>query len=120
MQLPLEIDYRNVQSSTPIDTLIRTRASKLSRCCPRLIGCHVTVETPHRHHRHGNAYLVNIRLAVPGSAIAVNRGHDADSGHDLYATIRDAFDVAERQLENWSDKRHEHERPAQHDLRDAG
>jgi ribosome-associated translation inhibitor RaiA len=120
MQLPLEIDYRNVQSSVPIETLIRSRAAKLSRCCPRLIGCHVTVETPHRHHLHGNAYLVSIRLAVPGSALAVNGGSAEGGDQDLYATIRDAFDVAERQLEDWNGKRQEFNRSRAGNLASLG
>ena len=115
MQLPLEIDYRNVHSSVPIDTLIRTRSDKLARCCPHLIGCHVTVETPHRHHRHGNAFLVNIRLALPGSVVAVNHSHEDDAVHDLYAAIRDAFDVAERKLDDWNGRRQRHERGPGHD-----
>jgi len=106
MQLPLEIDYRNVPSSVPIDVLIRTRVAKLSRCHPRLIGCHVIVEKPHQHRQHGNAYQVHIRLVVPGSVVAVSHDRPDAAGQDLYASIRDAFDAAERQLSRLNHRIH--------------
>jgi ribosome-associated translation inhibitor RaiA len=39
---------------------------------------------------------VRIDLKVPGKEIVVNRDHD----EDIYVALRDAFDVARRQLED--------------------
>jgi hypothetical protein len=111
MQLPLEIDYRNVPFSVPIDALIRLRTDQLSRCCPPLIGCQVTVESPPRH-PGGKACTVSIRLAIPGSVVVVNCGLIDDGSQDLYATIGDAFDVAERQLDDRNRKCQRDERCA--------
>ena len=72
------------------------------------------------HAKHGNAYLVSIRLAVPGSALAVNGGSAEGGDQDLYATIRDAFDVAERQLEDWNGKRQEFNRSRAGNLASLG
>ncbi|MDR3417469.1 MAG: ribosome-associated translation inhibitor RaiA [Nevskia sp.] len=108
MQLPLEIDYRNVQSSAAIDEAVRKRVTRLQRMSPRLVGCHVVLEAPHHHHHQGNAYQVHVRLTVPGAEIAVNRGHKPHE--DLYVAIGDAFDAAERQLETRMNKAREEAR----------
>ncbi len=103
MSLPVEIDYHNLQSSPTVDALIHERADKLLRFHGRLQRCHVVLEQPHRHHRQGNPYHVRVRLDMPGNTLVSS--HDEDNGHpDLYAAVRNAFDRAARQLEDWVDK----------------
>lgn len=101
MQIPLEIDFHHLEPSAAIEQAVRSKAAKLERFCPDLTGCRVTVEAPHKHHHKGNQYNVHIRLTVPGAVIPVS--HDAgDEGHeDVYVAIRDAFDAARRQLEDY-------------------
>ena len=44
---------------------------------------------------------VNIRLSVPGEDIVINREPEKNPDHrDLFIAVRDAFDAAERQLED--------------------
>ena len=60
-----------------------------------MIGCHVTVDSPHRHHHQGAQFDVRIDIHLPGRAeVVVNRQH----GEDVYLALRDAFDAARRKL----------------------
>ncbi|MCZ7653225.1 MAG: HPF/RaiA family ribosome-associated protein [Rhodocyclaceae bacterium] len=61
------------------------------------MGCHVTVELPHKHHHQGKQHNVRIDIKVPGSEIVVNR----DKHEDIYVALRDAFDAAKRQVEEY-------------------
>lgn len=102
MDAPLEIRFHNLDPSAAMETAIRERVEKLDRLYPRLTRCLVSVEAPHRQHRKGNQYEVHIDLWVPGAHLAVtrepHRPRDRYANPDVYTAMRDAFDVAERQL----------------------
>lgn len=99
MAFPLKIDFQNMDPSEYVAARIRNRAEKLSRVCDRVIGCHVTVQAPHRRHRKGNAYRVRIVTNLPGGSVVVGRDPgNQDARADIYVAIRDAFDALERQL----------------------
>jgi len=55
---------------------------------------------PHKHHQQGKQFNVRIDIGVPGSEIVVNRDH----AEDVYVALRDAFDAAKRQLEDYARK----------------
>ena len=100
MQVPIEIDFDGMQPSEFIAQRIRERAMKLEHRFDRIVSCKVTVQAPRQRHNRGNLYNVRIALHVPGAALTVNRDPGQDRAHrDLYVAIRDAFDVAERRLE---------------------
>ena len=98
MQLPLQISYRNMESSAAIDALVREKAAKLERFHSRIMSCHVAIEQPGRHQHQGKQFVVHIDLKVPGGEIAVNRDHH----EDVYVALRDAFDAARRKLEDFA------------------
>ncbi len=100
MDVPMEICFHDLDSSTALEALIRERADKLDRLYPRLTSCRVSVEAPHRQHRKGNVYEIHIELGVPGGKLAVTNppNHVREKSLDLYTTVRDAFDAAERRL----------------------
>jgi ribosomal subunit interface protein len=101
MQTPLQITLRGIVRSEPIESYVRTRADKLERFSDRITGCHVMIEQPHRHKRHGRHHRVRIDLAVPGNEIVVTRNPDERKDQeDLYASIDAAFDDAQRVLED--------------------
>lgn len=101
MQMPLQISFHGMEPSSAIETRIREKAAKLERFCNRIVGCRVTVEAPHRHHRHGKLYNVRIDLSVPGKDVFVGHSGPLNHAHeDVYVAIRDAFDAAGRQLQN--------------------
>ncbi len=103
MDRPLEIAFHNLQPSAAIETELREHVDKLERRFGRLVGCRVSVEKLHNQHRTGNVFEVHVTLSVPGQDLAVSRQpqkpHERRAHPDIHASIRDAFNAAERQLE---------------------
>jgi len=93
--------------STAIEDAVRAKAAKLDEFAGQIMGCRVVVETPHRHHEHGNQFQVRVDITVPGEEIVVNQEppeHTAyrDTAYrDIHVALRDAFDSARRQLEDY-------------------
>jgi cold shock CspA family protein len=102
MELPLQIAFRNLEHSEAIEQMVREKAAKLDEFASRIMGCRVVVEVPHRHHARGNLYQVRIDLTVPGGEIVVNREPPLHAEYrDIDVAVRDAFDAAKRQLEDY-------------------
>ena len=95
MELPLTITAQEITLPDSIEKVIRETAFKLERFYDRLIGRHVRVAGPGRHHRNGGLFDVRIDLSVPGSELVVN--HKAHP--DLAVAIREAFAAARRRLD---------------------
>lgn len=100
MQIPLQITIRDMEHSDALETHIRDKANKLEEFFDRIMSCRVVVEMPHKHHHQGKQFNVRIDIGVPGSEIVVNRDH----AEDVYVALRDAFDAAKRQLEDYARK----------------
>lgn len=101
MQIPLQISFHGLESSPAIESRIREKAAKLEQFHDRIVGCRVTVEAPHHHHRHGKLYNVRIDISVPGKDVFVGHSGPLNHAHeDVYVAIRDAFNAAGRQLQD--------------------
>ncbi|MDO8262745.1 MAG: ribosome-associated translation inhibitor RaiA [Gallionella sp.] len=100
MQIPLQITIRDVEHSEALETHIRDKAKKLDEFFDHIMSCRVVVELPHKHHNQGKQFNVRIDIGVPGSEIVVNRDH----AEDVYVALRDAFDAAKRQVEDYARK----------------
>ena len=98
MQIPLQITVRDMEPSEALEARIRSKAQKLEEFFAHIVSCHVVVEMPHRHHQQGKQFNVRIDIGVPGNTIVLNR-HQAE---DVYVALRDAFDAAKRQLQEYS------------------
>ena len=98
MEIPVSITARHLALPASIEALIHERAHKLETFYGRMVRCQVTVEGPGRHHRTGGPFHVKIHMSVPGGELAVDR----QTGEHLGAAIRDAFDAARRQLEDYA------------------
>ena len=94
MQLPLQITWRNVAPSRPLERLIRERVQKLERFHAHLASARIAVELAGPH--QGQSFVVHVDLKVPGGEISIDRQRHADAR----VAVRDAFDVARRQLED--------------------
>ena len=104
MQIPLDISFRNMDPSPAVETRIREKTAKLEeRFQDHMIGCTVVVEAPHRHQHKGKLYSVHIDISVPGKDhLIVDRAKPLDHAHeDVYVAVRDAFNAATRQLEDY-------------------
>lgn len=96
MERPLQITLRNVSGSEALEAHIRERAARLEKFHPRITGCQVVVEVPHKHKHQGNLFDIRIDIKVPGDEIVINR----EQSEDVYVALRDVFDAARRKLED--------------------
>jgi len=102
MQLPIDITFRDMPTSAALETTINECARKLEHVYP-VQRCAVIIETPHKHHRHGRAFKIQLTVTLPGHVITVSRpGHD-----NAYLAISDAFRIARRQLVDFVAQRRE-------------
>lgn len=98
MQIPLQITIRGIAPSETLENRIRSKAEKLNEFFDHITSCRITVEEPHKHKHQGKQYNVRIDISVPGHEIVVNRDHH----EDVFVALRDAFDAAKRQLEDYA------------------
>lgn len=129
MKHPLQITFRHMDSSPAVEARIRDEVDSLEQHFGRITSCRVVIEEPHRRER-GNEYHISIDLHVPGSQIVVNHiptshaiagggraldedaekeplrkdGDEHPEHKDVYVSIRDAFDAARRQLDDYAEK----------------
>lgn len=119
MQLPLQIAFRNVDPSEAVEAYIRERAEKLDKFYDRIMACRIVIEVPHKHHHKGNLYRARIDLTVPDGELVISKGAGDEHAHeDIYVAIRDAFDGAQRQLEDYVRRRRGHVKT--HEIPDHG
>jgi len=98
MQLPLQVSLHGIASSDALQNAIRDKAAKLERYFNHIMSCRVVLSLEGRHKRRGRHFTARIDLKVPGGEIAVTHEHD----EDLQVALRDAFDAARRQLEDYA------------------
>jgi cold shock CspA family protein/ribosome-associated translation inhibitor RaiA len=121
MQVPLQITFRNMESSPRIKEWIRAEANRLETFYSQIMGCRVAIEVPHRHHRKGSRYRVRIDLTLPGGELVIKRQPNirdrvkqrgeaqaskslevATPNKNLRLAIDDAFRVAVRRLQDYA------------------
>ncbi len=100
MEVTLQITTRDMPHSEALESHIREKAEKLEKFYPHIMSCRIVVELPHKHHHQGRQFDVHIHMTVPGGDLAVNRV----ANEDVYVAVRDAFDAAKRQLEDYARK----------------
>ena len=123
MILPLQITFRNMESSEVVKGWIQEEANKLDEFHGKITGCRVVVELPNRRRKAGNLYHVRVDLTVPGGEIVVKRqpnlralpgrvemkpakSLEVQVPHkDLRQAINDAFDAMRRQLQDYARRR---------------
>jgi len=111
---PVQVVFHGIERSDAVEEHVRAKVAKLERLHPRVTGCRVTIGLPHNRQQQGRRFDVRVELSVPGAELLVNR---AQGQEDMYAALHDAFDAAERQLDDHGRaqrgevKRHE-KRPA--------
>lgn len=106
MQVPLQITFRHMERSSALEAKIRERCHKLEQFAEHVTSCRVTIEAPHKHHHKGVLYQVKIDITLPGGELVASRHPDKHHAHeDVYVAVRDAFDAARRQLEDYVRRR---------------
>jgi ribosome-associated translation inhibitor RaiA/cold shock CspA family protein len=102
MQKPLQITFKNLDKSEHIENMIRERIDRLDQLYPRLIGCRVVLERPAGSATAKASLGIAIELDVPGRPKIVAKREDErrDAKGDSLKLISQAFDAAQRQLED--------------------
>jgi cold shock CspA family protein/ribosome-associated translation inhibitor RaiA len=123
MILPLQITFRNIESSEVVKGWIQKEAKKLDEFHGNITGCRVVVELPNRRRKAGNLYHVRVDLTVPGGEMVVKRQPNLRAlpgrvvmkpqkslevrvpHKDLRQAINDAFGAMRRRLQDYSRRR---------------
>jgi ribosome-associated translation inhibitor RaiA len=102
MQLPLQVSFRHMEGSPVLEAIIREKAAKLDTFAARIMSCRVVVEPSGKHRRNGNEYGVRIDIKLPMGEVATTRKQGGrKESKDIRVAIREAFDAAARQLEDY-------------------
>lgn len=85
-----------------LEAKIREKAQKLEQFAEHIMSCRVTIDLDHKHHQQGKLFSVKLDITVPGKEIVIDRHPDKHHAHeDVYVALRDTFDAARRQLEDY-------------------
>lgn len=97
MNNTVQITWRGITQSPALDADIREKAAKLAQIHDRINRCRVVLEQAERRSQQGRPFAVHLSLTIPSGEIAVTREHDEDA----HVAVRDAFDAARRQLQDF-------------------
>jgi ribosome-associated translation inhibitor RaiA/cold shock CspA family protein len=105
MQRPLQISFKGMDTSPALEVLIRERVDHLNTLYPRLTGCRVMVEIPHRASETAKVPIaVSVEADIPGRAPVIGKEEERrESKQDHTAALNNAFEAVERQLEKLTD-----------------
>jgi ribosome-associated translation inhibitor RaiA/cold shock CspA family protein len=109
MQVPLEIAFHNIDSSSWAEDQIRARVAKLEKLYDRLVSCRVRVDQRNTNQTGTIPPVVHIELGIPGRKDLVV-SHEPDhlqhkfQAPDLHNAINEAFRIAEDRLASFKDK----------------
>jgi ribosomal subunit interface protein len=102
MQVTPQVTFRNMEHSDALAKAVEEKMGKLERFYDQIVACHVVVDEPHRRHHKGKLYSVHLTVTLPQGEVVVS--HDPQDNHaheDPYVALRDAFNAAYRQLEDY-------------------
>lgn len=99
--IPLQINFLDLDESDAVRAVVERRIEKLEHFYNKIIRAEVNISSPHRHRHSDRLYHVLIHLVLPNNDIIVNKHSDKNEAHrDIYVAVRDAFDAAERMLQD--------------------
>jgi ribosome-associated translation inhibitor RaiA/cold shock CspA family protein len=113
MQKPVEIAFRNIQSSDAAEAAIRDHVARLEHMFGRMTSCRVRVDQRNQNVNETMPPVVHIDISVPGHNDIVV-AHEADhlqrkyQAPDLRNAINEAFRIAERRLGKYKEKLTDH------------
>ena len=99
--IPFQITFLDFPESDAIWIAVQNRIEKLEHFFSQIIRCEVVISCPHRHRHADRLYHVQIHIIMPGGDVIANRNPPKNEAHrDIYVSIRDAFNAAERILQD--------------------
>lgn len=106
MSNEFQVVFHNIDQSAALIENVNKRIEKLQRFSNDIIGGRVVLDSPHNNHHKGKVFSVTVEIHTSGKEVIVRQGqHDKPEHEDIYVAVRDAFNVAERQLKA-TDKKH--------------
>lgn len=106
MQVPLQIKFRFMEPTAFIEARVRERCYKLQRFAEFVTSCRVIIDAQHGQHHKDKLYRVIIDITLPGEEIITSHYPSQNEGHEnVNVAIRDAFDAARSQLEDYARRR---------------
>ena len=106
MKKPLQIAFRNMDSSEFLERLVRERVERLEKFNPDIVGCRVVLEVPHRSPDSGKVALgIAVEVEVPGRPLVVAKGEEdrREMKGDVTRVVNRTFDAVQRQLSELQD-----------------
>ncbi|SNB64040.1 Ribosome-associated translation inhibitor RaiA [Arboricoccus pini] len=103
MDTPLQVAFKDMETSAFLEGHIRERVAKLERFHPRIVSCRVVVEVPRRAPGSGkNPLAITIEIEIPGKKLIAKAEDEMreSKGGDRTAVFNRAFDAMQRQLED--------------------
>jgi len=101
MEHPIQITFHGIPHSDAVETHIKEKVKKLELFCSHMIACKAIIETERKHKHQGHLFKIKLNITVPDKELAINHG----AQEDLYVMLRDTFDAAKRQLEDYERRR---------------
>ena len=110
MRVTPEISYRGVNKTEALEALVAEKIAKLEQFYTEISSCHLSIEKVHDHPESGSPYRVRIDITVPEDReVVVDKSPDKGVQYQpLEVIIRDAFDIANRQLKELNEQQHDH------------
>jgi hypothetical protein len=105
---PLQVTFHQARRSDSHVSIIRRKAAHLRKHCRQVMGCHVWIKGPDRHHRKGRSYRVRLAVNLPGENVIVEHQPPDQDGHGwigMRQAIDGAFRVAQQRLDERTDRR---------------
>jgi ribosome-associated translation inhibitor RaiA len=106
MNTPLEISFKGLEKSRAVEAKVAERVVRLEKHFDRMTHCRVVVSAPNKHAHKGKSYEIKIDIGIPGSKplIVTHVAAVANAAGSLQLALRDAFDAAQRRLDELHDK----------------
>jgi ribosome-associated translation inhibitor RaiA len=106
MQVPLQIKFRFMEPTAFLEARVREQCHKLQRFAEYVTSCRVIIDAEHGQHKKDKLYRVIIDITLPGEEIITSHYPAQDQAHEnVNVAIRDAFDAARHQLEDYVRRR---------------
>jgi len=109
MQSEPQITFKGIDHSDAVETRILERIGDLEKVYDRITSCQVRIRAPHQRHRKGTQYVIDIDVLTPTGSVHIGREPGDNFAHeDIYVSIRDAFNAAERKLRKQKERHSGH------------
>ncbi|MEQ8764174.1 MAG: HPF/RaiA family ribosome-associated protein [Planctomycetota bacterium] len=101
MESPVQIVFQDLDRSEAIEARVHEKIAWLEKFFDRITRARVVIARPHRHQQNGERWSVHIQLGVPGTELVVDRDPSDPAHEDIEVALRDAFQAARRQLQDY-------------------